>query len=522
MSSNPSSRSDKNYTHVKQVQKFSVIAQCRSKKIKTPTYLRKNTPVTGKDKTQRSYSVSKDPVSGVKNSNAHFCIPVTNRFESLSVLDENNTNFQPENNNSNVIHKELHKQSSEFESSNLIESKNTSPSVKNVSNTVEQRCENTRLLNTGTRCTQVNPYHNQSRHKHYNSHLLSHNSTSKMLQVADQKHGKMCPKNYPPEDKYEFPLTVKNKNKAKLQVASLDPTYQKWSDQNHQRFGFIPLGPLILPQNNFKPVLNTDPIKLYDITKNSDSFNFMTTQIQVKSQLNPDVWEQCLEGYWDSQLCHLIRYGFPLDFNRTSKLGKNTKNHKSAPMFPEDVEAHIQEEIGFGAIVGPFSDPPFQEFHVSPFMTREKPGGAHRRVIMDLSFPQGGAVNTNISKDSYLGTDFILTLPSIDHITNKIKQLGKGSLIYKVDISRAFHHIKIDPRDYFLLGLKHKNYYLDTCLPFGYRNGSGIFHRLSDAIRFIMSNMGYNVINYIDDVIGFGIISTADPSYHTLLNLLQH
>ena len=66
---------------------------------------------------------------------------------------------------------------------------------------------------------------------------------------------------------------------------------------------------------------------------------------------------------------------------------------------------------------------------------------------MDLSFPHGWAVNTNISKESYLGTDFILTLPLIDHITNKIKQLGKGSLIYKVDVSRAFHHIKIDPRD---------------------------------------------------------------------------
>ena len=88
VSSNPSSRSDKNHTHVKQVQKFSVIAQCRSTKSTKPTFLRKNTPVTGKDKTQRSYSVSKDPGSGVKSSNAHFCIPVTNRFESLSVLDE--------------------------------------------------------------------------------------------------------------------------------------------------------------------------------------------------------------------------------------------------------------------------------------------------------------------------------------------------------------------------------------------------------------------------------------------------
>ena len=477
MSSNPSSRSDKNHTHVKQVHKFSVIAQCRSTKSTKLTFLRKNTPVTGKDKTQRSYSDSNDPGSGVKSSNAHFRIPVTNRFESLSVLDENNTNCQIESNDSIVILKELHKhhKNSEFESSNLIESQNTSPSVKNVSNSVDQRRGNTRLLNTGTRCTQVKSHHKQSSHEQYNGHPLSHNSTSKMVQVADQKHGKMCPKNYPPEDKYELALTVKNKNKAKLQLASSDLTYQKWSDQNHQRFGFIPLGPLILPQNNFKRILNSDPIKLYDITKNSDSFNFMTTQIQVKSQLNPYVWEHCLQCYWDSQLCHLIRYGFPLDFNRTSKLGKNTKNHKSATMFPEDVEAYIQEEIGFGAIVGPFSDPPFQEFHVSPFMTREKPGGAHRRVIMDLSFPQGGAVNTNISKDSYLGTDFILTLPSIDHITNKIKQLGKGSLIYKVDMSRAFRHIKIDPRDYFLLGLKHKNYYLDTCLPFGYRNGSGIF-----------------------------------------------
>ena len=110
----------------------------------------------------------------------------------------------------------------------------------------------------------------------------------------------------------------------------------------------------------------------------------MTSQIQVKSQLNPYVWEQYLEGYWDSQLCHLIRYGFPLDFNRTSELGKNLKNHRSATMFPEDAEAYIQEEIGFGAIVGPFLDPPFQEIHISPFMTREKPGWAHRRVIMDL------------------------------------------------------------------------------------------------------------------------------------------
>ena len=114
-------------------------------------------------------------------------------------------------------------------------------------------------------------------------------------------------------------------------------------------------------------------------------------------------------------------------------------------------------------------------------MTREKPGAPHRCVIIDLSFSHGEAVNSDISKDQYLGTYFILTLPSIDTITNKVRKFGKGSLLYKIDISRPFRHVRIDPGDYFLLGLRHQDFYLDTCLPFGFRHGSGIFQHLSDA-----------------------------------------
>ena len=114
----------------------------------------------------------------------------------------------------------------------------------------------------------------------------------------------------------------------------------------------------------------------------------------------------------------------------------------------------MKDEIGQGAIFGPFKDPPFDDFHTSPFMTRPKPGAPHRRVIIDLSFPHGQAVNSKISKNQYLGTEFVLTLPSIDIITNKVKQFGKGSLLYKTDISRAFRHVKIDPRDYFFVRFK--------------------------------------------------------------------
>ena len=198
------------------------------------------------------------------------------------------------------------------------------------------------------------------------------------------------------------------------------------------------MGPLVLPLLDKKINIGSDPIKLYDITRNQSEFNFFSSQIQVHSQLNPDVWQELLQGYWDQQLPYLIRYGFPLDFNRDSKLGQNTKNHPSALAFPKDIDAYLTEEIQHGKIYDPFKNPPFDHFHTSPFMTRDKPGEPHRKVIMDLSFPHVEAVNSEISKEQYLGTDFSLTLPSIDLITDKVCKLGKGSLLYKIDISRAF------------------------------------------------------------------------------------
>ena len=49
---------------------------------------------------------------------------------------------------------------------------------------------------------------------------------------------------------------------------------------------------------------------------------------------------------------------------------------------------------------------------------------------------------------------FSLHYPSIDHIVEKIKQTGPGALFYKVDVSRAFGHIRIDPGDIDLLGFQ--------------------------------------------------------------------
>ena len=205
----------------------------------------------------------------------------------------------------------------------------------------------------------------------------------------------------------------------------------------------------------------------------------------------------------------------------TTVLKSQENNHSSAKLFLQDIKAYIGEEIKHGAILGPFAAPPLNDLHISPMMTREKPNASRCRVIIDLSFPQGLSVNTGVTKDTYLDTPFILKLPTIDTITNQVKALDRGCKLYKVDISRAFRHIKLDPKDYNLLGLRHDTYCVDTCLPFGYRNGSALFQRIRDAVRHIMRQRNFDVMNYIDNILGIDLPSRIGTSFDTLHHLLQ-
>ena len=56
-------------------------------------------------------------------------------------------------------------------------------------------------------------------------------------------------------------------------------------------------------------------------------------------------------------------------------------------------------------------------------------------VILDLSWPKNTSVNDGVEKNAYLGSEFKLTFPTIDHLTSELVKLGKGAHIFKVDIS---------------------------------------------------------------------------------------
>ena len=300
------------------------------------------------------------------------------------------------------------------------------------------------------------------------------------------------------------------------------PNFSLWREQSRFDFGFIPLSDFTMPENTKQAKSIQCPIQIHNLVKRSGVYNFLGCRIPIKSQLNLDEWSHQLRGYWDVQLIDLLTYGFPLDFNRKSPLNWEDKNHKSAVEYPKDVEAYLLEEVHHGAIMGPYSVHPIAHSHFSPFMTREKSNAAHRRVIIDLSWPKAASVNLGVDKNSYLATDFILNLPTVDHITKELRNIGRGAHLFKVDVSRAFRHVKLDPSDYDLLGLKWNDLtYFDTCLPFGSRHGTQIFQHLSDAIRHMMRHLGFDVLNYVDDFVGIGTPSVARRSYDALIQLLQ-
>ena len=321
------------------------------------------------------------------------------------------------------------------------------------------------------------------------------------------------------------------------QVMGLSPTYvsndtkvddfeeiqEKCRQQIGEQFGCIPLDTFVTykgPDVHWEVI--PDTLEAHKFIRESGIPNFLGMKIPVKTNLNIVNWKKHLGDYFDQQLLDLIQFGFPLDFDRNTKLCSTYKNHASACEFASHVDRYIQEELDHGAIMGPFKAPPIS-LHNSPFMTRPKADSDIRRTIIDLSWPKGQSVNDGVGKLSYLGTDFLLKYPSVDSIIQTLNKLGPACSIFKVDISHAFRHIRIDPGDLDLLGLQHLDqYYLDLSLPFGYRLGSNFFQKLSDSIRYIMNKNGFpGLHNYLDDLIYCGLPSNIHEPYQFLISLLQ-
>ena len=247
-------------------------------------------------------------------------------------------------------------------------------------------------------------------------------------------------------------------------------------------------------------------------------------KIPIETHWNIELLEALLTDYHDKDLIEWMRYGWPVGRLPTLPDPQITfKNHKSATDYPEALDKYIQKEDSYNAIIGALDSIPFtSHLGISPLSTTPKKESEDRRIILDLSYPPGGSVNDGIIKDNYLGFEAKLHFPKTDDYAQRIHRLGKGALMFKIDLHRYFRQLNLDPGDYSLIGyIVRGKLYFDKMAPMGVRTGPYIAQRISSAITWIVQQVEYFLLNYVDDFVGAEEGRKAWAAYTFLTKLLR-
>ena len=199
-----------------------------------------------------------------------------------------------------------------------------------------------------------------------------------------------------------------------------------------------------------------------------------------------------------------LQYGFGLQYQGPPLMHAQEKppNHTSAREYPAHVEEYLTKEAQEGALIGPLDFTPFTPWCVySPMMTRPKYHGRKRRIIVDLSFPEGG-VNQHISKNVVDGVHVIHTLPTTQDAVKLIHQCASSHThMAAIDVSSAYRNFRVCPADWPLLCIHYKTHtFMETALPFGARSSSYSMQQVACFVVRALERRGANALMYLDDL----------------------
>ena len=226
-------------------------------------------------------------------------------------------------------------------------------------------------------------------------------------------------------------------------------------------------------------------------------------------------WQRLTRGHNDPLLVDHLTFGFPLGFATIERPQSDRLNHPSAQRSPQAVFDYLAEEIKHQAIAGPFDVPPFEPwFLTSPMMVRDKKGSTQKWVIVDLGWPIGRSVNANIPIDMYEGVPATMKLPTPMDLAQAIIAAPPTAHPFSLDLSRAYRQLRVDPQEWPLLGLTWNNqYYFDLSLAFGGCWHAAACQRVTEALQFILANLGIRVWPYLDDIVGLADDQTTAISH---------
>ena len=123
-----------------------------------------------------------------------------------------------------------------------------------------------------------------------------------------------------------------NSSKECLTNAEYDAPYDHMlhqidSQQNSKQFGFFPKSALKTYEGQAVQWDQVpDILQAHRLIKDSKLPSFLHCRIPVQCGLNIKAWRCYLKNYWDQQLCDLLEFGFPLDFDRICQLDSTEEN----------------------------------------------------------------------------------------------------------------------------------------------------------------------------------------------------
>ncbi|CAG2237187.1 unnamed protein product [Mytilus edulis] len=198
------------------------------------------------------------------------------------------------------------------------------------------------------------------------------------------------------------------------------------------------------------------------------------------------------------------------------------KNSLTARKNPEVVTNLLQQEVDKGFLKGPFSQPPFLSYRVSPLGIATHKYSKKQRLIIDLSSPHN--LDEHYSVNDLIDKDLCsLTYIKIDDAINAIQRYGSKSLCCKVDISDAFKQLPIKKEQWHLFCVKwNGQYYHYVRLPFGCRSSPRLFDSLSTSVCWIAQN-NYDIkviFHLLDDFLTVDKPSDCGERTMALLSLI--
>lgn len=249
---------------------------------------------------------------------------------------------------------------------------------------------------------------------------------------------------------------------------------------------------------------SNDLIRIYDCVRRTGLPNMIGARITVPSQLKIPAWHSIATGHPDDDyVLKGIQFGFPLHYTGPPLARPNKVSHSSADRYLSQVQHYVKTETLNKAMLGPYVTSPFVEWtNFSPIMTRPKDQPHKRRIIVDLSYPQGNNVNAFVYKNTVFGEYWEHRLPTVQDTVTAMQAMGYRVMLATIDIERAYRNVPVCPLDLPLLGIEvDGKVYIDAAMPFGARNSSLNMQRIAQFLVRALEVRNISCQMYLDDMV---------------------